>query len=179
MAKQIKQDVHFFAKKIFGAKGEVYEATSNEAGEIVFSGSVHWNKDHGHAGSNMISKMREKATALGFTSMEHTDSLSPDGYRANYGSKLQHPDGHILTFHSHYGVTAWENSFSAKLVMAETEAGKREREALERARKEHNEYVKISWLSGPAQTAKMRELGWRRRSAAEKRAGMKQQFVKL
>ena len=106
MAKQVVQDIQFFAKKIMPATTEVYET------------QACWSKRHGHAGSNMIEKMREKAAKLGFVAQKESSSLSPDGYHANYADTIVHPDGHTIRFWSHYGVTAWENSFSATFTFA-------------------------------------------------------------
>ena len=105
MAKQVVQDINFFAKKIMASKTEVYETTA------------HWSKRHGHAGSSQIEKMREKAAKLGFVPIEDSSWCSPDGNYTNLGDMMIHPDGHTIRFWKHYGVTAWENNFSATLQM--------------------------------------------------------------
>lgn len=77
---------------------------------------AQWRKDHGHAGSKIIGNMVAKAKSMGFTPLAGGDhhSNSPDGGHVAYGSSLEW-NGFVLTWGEHYGNTAYENSFWARL----------------------------------------------------------------
>lgn len=168
------------AKKILGSGQNVdfYEAEFDE-GKMVHPGSARFYKRGGHGGANQLHKMHDRAVALGFKKAEDHNRCTPDGSHVNYGDTLVHPDGHTIQFNFHYGVTAYENSFSATLNEAHNEDSLAHKNAVERERELWNEQCQFNMLRGAAQTAKMKELGWRRTTAAERRAGEVRDFHKI
>jgi hypothetical protein len=84
-------------------------------GSKVHEDGAEWYKRGGHAGTQMVHRLRERATAAGFATptVEHTGS--PDGSVIGHTQALVHPDGWVLTSYMSYGNTAYDNSFGATI----------------------------------------------------------------
>ncbi len=168
------------AKKILGSGQNVdFQEAHFHEGKMVYPASARFYKRGGHGGSNMLHRMHDRAIALGFRPVDKHDRITPDGSHVNYGDKLMHPDGHTFSTNWHYGAVAYENSFSATLNMAHNADSLAHKNAVERQRELDKERNQFAYLRGAAQTAKMKELGWRRTTAAERRAGEVKDFHKI
>lgn len=76
--------------------------------------SWSWYKRGGHAGRNQILSFQKSAEVAGWKPLSTHDSNSPDGSHVNYGTSLQ-KGNFIATWNFHYGVVAYDNSFSINI----------------------------------------------------------------
>lgn len=79
------------------------------------TGTAEWRKRGGHAGSKIISKVIQKAKAVGFKPASFFGNSHPAGNWVSSDETYLHPDGWILTFGSSYGQTKSDNSFWVRL----------------------------------------------------------------
>lgn len=168
------------SKKIMGSSKSVsFQEAFMEDGKMIYPASSEYYKRGGHGGANQIDKIIERAKKCDFVKISNENNCSPDGYHSRSGYEYHHPSGHRLTVSYYYGAVAYENSFKAVLYQADDENSLRVREEEKKRQRESAELKEIYRLCGKEQTAKLRELGWRRRTAAEKRAGELREFFKI
>jgi hypothetical protein len=85
------------------------------AGSIITDEGAVWQKRHGHAGSTMVCKLRERAMNAGFVAGDYDHVGTPCGTTMGHTHRMKHPDGWLLESSMLFGAVAYDNSYSASI----------------------------------------------------------------
>jgi hypothetical protein len=76
-----------------------------------------WSVRGGHAGGNVVDKVRKAAEAAGWKKGSHHSGGNADGSVVGSGNEMVSPEGHKLSVWSSYGATKDSNSFGINLTL--------------------------------------------------------------
>ena len=95
--------------------------TKLPSGVKISHDRIEWRKNGGYAGGKTLGKMRTILEGAGWKKGKWKPSSSPDGSWTSNSDNYTSPDGKIvMSYYSHYGSTASDNSYGFTFKLAES-----------------------------------------------------------